>query len=195
MAIRTDIYSVDWNASPRIINIDIANTVANAQDLYDTCKHLEALESGIDEPILCNAGGWEPLGEGVFVVITVSLFNAKYKFEDRPGPDWVICNMLGGNVVAFEDYTQAVVIYPREPSSYVSADRSAASSGTVKEINTGSGLTPEEQLQLAEIRKATVNDAEEVNYETTIYEDDGVTPWKTYDTNKPSPGNAKRIEK
>lgn len=134
MAIRTDIYSIDWSVSPRIINIDISITEANAQDLYDTCKHLEALPNGIDEEAICDAGGWEPLDEaGNFVVITVSLYNAKYKFADRPGPDWVICNMSGGNIVAFTDNTKTTVIYPREPSSYVSADRSSSSSGTLKE--------------------------------------------------------------
>ena len=133
MAIRTDIFSVDWSVSPRLIWIDIAQTEVSAQDLYDTCKHLEALPSGMDEPPLCDAGGWEPLGLGVFVGITVSLFNALYAFADRPGPEWVICNMTGGNVAGFEDDTREVEIYPRYPTAYVSADRTASSSATTKE--------------------------------------------------------------
>lgn len=134
MAIRTDIYSIDWDVSPRIINIDISVTEANAQDLYDTCKYLEGLPGGMDEDQICDAGGWEPLGGGDYVGITVSLFNAKYKFADRPGPDWVICNMAGGNVVAFTDASKSSTLYPREPSAYVSADRTASTAATTKEL-------------------------------------------------------------
>ena len=133
MAIRTDIYSIDWSVSPRVIWIDDSITEADAQDLYDTCKYLESQIDGIDEPQICDAGGWEPLGSGNFVVITISLFNAVYAFEDRPGPDWVICNMGGGNVVAFTDETRTVTMYPRKPTAYVSADRTSSSSGTLKE--------------------------------------------------------------
>ncbi len=133
MAIRTDIFSIDWSLSPRIINIALAFDEVDAQDLYDTCKHLEALHSGTDEGQIADAGGWEPLGTGVFVGITVSLFNAKYKFADRPGPDWVICNMTGGNVVGFTDIDKSTTLYPREPSAYVSADRTASSSATTRE--------------------------------------------------------------
>lgn len=134
MSIRTDVFSIDWDASPRVIWIDIAFTEVSAQDLYDTCKHLEALHSGTDEPQICDAGGWEPIGPGQYVGITVSLFNAVYAFEARPGPAWVICNMAGGNVVAFTDKTMAVELYPRLPTAYVSADRTASSSATTQEL-------------------------------------------------------------
>ena len=133
MTIRTDIYTIDWSVSPRVIWIDIAETVVDVQDLYDTCKHLEALHTGMDEPYIADAGGKEPLGGGVKVGITVSLFNAVYAFADRSGPDWVICNMTGGNIVGFEDDTRQVEVYPRKPTAYVSADRSSSSSATLQE--------------------------------------------------------------
>lgn len=131
MSIRTDIYTIDWSVNPRVIWIDIAQTEASVQDMYDTVRHLEPLN--MSEPPLTDAGGKEPLGGGVLVGITVSLFDAVYAFADRPGPDWVICNMTGGNVVAFEDVTRTVEIYPRKPTSYVSADRSSSSSATQSE--------------------------------------------------------------
>lgn len=135
MAIRTDIISIDWSTSPREVLIAISETEVNVQDLYDTCKHYEALPSGVDELFLCDAGGKEPLGGGVLVGITVSLFNTVYVFADRPGPDWVICNMTGGNVVGFTDDTRTTELYPRKPSSYVSADRSSSSSATQSELD------------------------------------------------------------
>lgn len=133
MAIRTDIYTVDWSASPRIIWIDITVTEANVQDLYDTLRHLESSNEGIDEPWICDAGGWEPLGGDIYNGLTVTLFNAQYAFADRPGPDWVICNMTGGNVVAFYDYERLLPLYPRYPTAFVSADRTAAASATTQE--------------------------------------------------------------
>jgi hypothetical protein len=139
MTIRTDLYTIDWTQSPRVIWIDISVLEANTQDFYDTCRWLEAIQT--DEPPIIDAGGWEPLGGGVYNGITVSLFNAVYAFADRPGPDWVICNMTGGNVVAFTDDTKTTTIYPRLPTAYVSADRTAASSATIR---LGSGQTPED---------------------------------------------------
>ena len=133
MAIRTDIFSIDWSVSPRVIWIDIAFSEVSAQDLYDTCKHYEALHGGVDEPKICDAGGWKPIGPGQYVGITVSLFNAQYAFEARPGPDWVICNMAGGNVVAFTDESLETELYPRYPTAFVSADRTASSSATTQE--------------------------------------------------------------
>ena len=131
MAIRTNIYTVDWSVSPRVIWIDISQTEGNVQDLYDTIKHYEAIYDGIDEPILGDAGGSEPLSDILFNTITVSLFNAVYAFADRPGPDWVICDMKGGNIVSFTDESRTTALYPRMPTAYVSADRTASSSGTL----------------------------------------------------------------
>lgn len=147
MAIRTDIFTIDWSVSPRVIWIDIAETEVSAQDLYDTCKQLEFLHTGIDEPVICDAGGWEPVGD-FFVGITVSLFNAQYAFADRPPSTWVVCNMAGGNVVAFEDETRTVEIYPRKPTAYVSADRTASSSATL--LVSGSGVTEQDKLDIAD---------------------------------------------
>lgn len=133
MAIRTDILTVDWAASPRIVWIDITVTELSVQDLYDTLRHYEASHEGIDEPYICDAGGWEPLGGGIYNGLTVTLFNAQYAFADRPGPDWVICNMTGGNVVSFYDYERLLPLYPRYPTAYVSADRTASASATTQE--------------------------------------------------------------
>lgn len=133
MAIRTDILTIDWESSPRIIWVDISVEEASVQDLYDTMRHFEASDEGMDEPVLCDAGGWEPLGGGIFNGITVTMFNCQYAFADRDGPEWVICNMTGGNLVAFYDYERLLPLYPRYPTAFVSADRTAASSATTQE--------------------------------------------------------------
>jgi hypothetical protein len=154
MAIRTDIYTIDWDSSPRIIWIDISETEGNVQDLYDSIKYYESIFDGVDEPILGDAGGKETIDTGVANTITVSLFNTLYAFADRLGPTCVICNMKGGNIVAFTDETRTTPIYPRMATNYVSADRTASSSGTL--ITTGGGpLTPEQAQQLEDIFNST----------------------------------------
>lgn len=134
MAIRTDIYSIDWTTSPRRIWIDISVTEANAKDLYDTCMYLESLPSAIDEPHIINASGLEDLGGGQKVGLTVNLVYAQYAFVARPGPEWVICNMAGGNVVATE-YDLVTPLYPRYPTAFVSADRTSSASATLQELS------------------------------------------------------------
>jgi len=154
MAIRTDIYTIDWDSSPRVIWIDISVTDGNVQDLYDTIKYYEAIYTGVDNLILGDAGGKEEIDVGVANTITVSLFNAVYAFADRPGPTWIVCNMKGGNIVGFTDVTRSTPMYPRKPTAYVSADRSASSSGTLIESGV-SGLTPEESDRLDAIFNST----------------------------------------
>lgn len=130
MAIRTDIFTIDWSVSPRLIWVDISVQVASVQDLYDTCRYLESQPDAMDEESIIDGAGGEPLGGGVNVGLTISLINAQYAFADRPGPTWVTCNMSGGNVVAFSDADKTTEIYPRYPTAYVSADRTASSAAT-----------------------------------------------------------------
>lgn len=170
MAIRTDIYSVEWSSSPRIIHIADGVLTANVQDLYDTLRYLEASHEGIDEKPICDAGGWEPLGPSQYVGITVSLYDAKYKFCDCPGPDWSVANMTGGNIVAFTDQSASTEMYPRYPSEYISADRTASSSATITELDS-----------IIEILKLTGNKVVKVGDIITIYEDDDTTAWRSYD--------------
>ena len=134
MAIRTDIYSVDYTVNPRVIWIDIGTTNANAQDLYDTVCYIHSTSANMDDPYIINAEGKTKLDEqGNRVGITVLLFDAVYAFADRSGPEWVICNMEGGNVVAFTDQTQSTILYPRKPTAYISADRTSSVSSTLQE--------------------------------------------------------------
>lgn len=134
MAIRTDLYSIDYSASPRVINIDISVTYASAVDLYDTVSYIHALPESMDEPHIIEAEGKTKLDEdGNMVGLTVILINAVYAFAARPGPDWVICNMQGGNVVAVTDRTRETSIYPRKATAFVSSDRTSSVSATLQE--------------------------------------------------------------
>ena len=132
MAIKTNIYSIDYTQSPRIIWIDISVTDADARDLYDTVTHLHAQSNAMDEPHIIDAEGLTKLDEaGNKVGITVILINATYAFAPRT--EWTICNMAGGNVVAFTKKDRLTSLYPRMATAYVSADRTSSVSGTLQE--------------------------------------------------------------
>lgn len=134
MAVRTDIYSIDYTQNPRIIWIDASIEFASAVDLYDTVSYIHAQPAAMDEPHIIDAEGLTKLDEdGNRVGLTVILINAQYAFAPRTS--WTICNMQGGNVVAFTDTTRSTSIYPRFPTAYVSADRTSSVSATLQEQN------------------------------------------------------------
>lgn len=138
MTIRSDL-TIDWEVSPRIITVASGSNTISIQDLIDTCMYECALPANMDDDILLESSGKEYLvADGsVKVGLTVTLNNAQIAFEARPGPDWVLCIIDGGNVVAVEDiYAQPRVYFdPRKPTAYVSVDRTASSSATLQEID------------------------------------------------------------
>lgn len=135
MAVRTDI-TVDWNSSPRIIEVDIASSSVFLQDLYDTLVQLEYFPSpGVDvysEPSLFfhdQTTGKQQLPSGNLNAITLALQNARLKFADRLGPSWVTCLITGGNLLAFEE--DGTPLDAIEPAAYVTVDRASASEATL----------------------------------------------------------------
>lgn len=128
MAIRDDII-VNWASSPRIIEVAAPSVTVSIQDLVDTCRHLEAEIENIDNERLIDASGKDDLGEGLLVGITLSLNNAKLKFEDRAPGSWAICKVSGGNLVAADD--GGVSMNPIEPSSYVTVTLMQSVSATM----------------------------------------------------------------
>jgi len=147
MSIRDDI-TIDWSLSPRIIEISkegSSPTSISMQDLYDTVRHLASQPEAMDEDEVIDGAGKELLGDSISVGLTIKLFNAKVKFEDRTSLPWIVCNVLGGNLVAVDEYGDP--IDPIEPAAYVTTTRISSSSATL--VETGiSGLTQEESNQL-----------------------------------------------
>lgn len=130
--IRSDL-SVDWAVSPRIITVAAPSTEITIQDLHDSCRSIEASFPAIDEPKLIDSAGKENLGGGVAVGLTATLQDARVAFEARPGPTWTLCKITGGNLVALD--SAGGEIDPREPTAYVTVDRTASSSATTQGID------------------------------------------------------------
>ena len=131
MSIRGDI-TVDFTVSPRIITVAAPSTEITIQDLHDTLRSIEALPASMDDTPLITTGGKENLGGGVEVGLTSTLLNAVLAFEARPGPDWVLCRISGGNLVALDANDND--IDPRYPTAFVTVDRASSSSATTQGI-------------------------------------------------------------
>lgn len=131
MAIRND-FTIDWTVSPRIIIVDAPSVEVTMQDLLDTLRWEESLAVNMSESPIVSASGKEPLGGGTLVGITVALLNAQIGFEARSGPDWEICDLSGGNLVAF-DTDGVTTIVPLYPTAFVSIAKTSSSSATLQE--------------------------------------------------------------
>ena len=130
MAFRSDV-TVDWFASPRIIEVAAPSTEITIQDLHDTCRQLESELTALDEDQLITSAGKENLGGGVQVGITATLLNALVAFEARPGTDYIQCRVNGGNLVAVDDLG-ADLDSPIFPTAFTQVVTTASSSATTQ---------------------------------------------------------------
>jgi hypothetical protein len=147
MSVRDDI-SINWNASPRVIEVADTSDTVTMQDLVDTLRERETDFANLSYPHIVNSAGKEALGGGVSIAITLILQNAQLKFADRSGPSFVTCYVLGGNLVAVDE--DGYELDAIATSDYVHVIVVRSSSSTLIESAT-SGLTDEEAEQLAEI--------------------------------------------
>jgi len=130
MTIRSDL-SIDWEVSPRIITVAAPSTEITMQDLLDTLRDEEAKPANVDDNYIVDAAGKENLGGGVRVGLTVTLQNAQLAFEARSGPDYVQCNITGGNLVAVD--ASGADISPIHPTAYTQIVLANSSSATLQE--------------------------------------------------------------
>ena len=117
----------------RVITVEAPAVEITMQELINGIRDYEDEWYGIDIPKVADASGKEALGGGVLVGITVTLIDWKLKFEDRAGPDYIICNATGGNLVTFDTGSQ-LYINPIEPAAYVTVVITASSSATLQEL-------------------------------------------------------------
>ena len=85
MATRSDIV-VDYNPSPRIVEVIGISTELSVQDVVDTLRMREEAFTGMSHPKLLDASGKEQLGESQWTGVTASLRNAQLAFEPRRMP-------------------------------------------------------------------------------------------------------------
>ena len=126
----------------RLIIIPDTETEISVQGLINGIRDWEDDFDALDEPQVANAYGKQDLGGGVKVGITLELINNwRIKFADRPSPNYILCKVYGGNLVAVNDYGNNPIC----PSAYTQVVIAQSTSSSIVGV---SGLTSVENTQL-----------------------------------------------
>lgn len=80
MVARTD-FSVDFEQSPRLVEITSASLAVSVQDSHDTLADIQDSSEGGQYEFLVSTTGGEDLGGGTTVGLTTVLNNAQYAFQ------------------------------------------------------------------------------------------------------------------
>ena len=116
----------------RLIIIGIDDTEVTIQQLIDAIRDYEEQLPNIEIASIAVASGKDDLGGGLLIGITLKLLNWKLKFQDRSPPDYILCNISGGNLIAVNAYN--VSVNPIEPSAYVTVTKTSSVSAAISEI-------------------------------------------------------------
>lgn len=142
--------------SPRIITIPEADGESiTIQSLVNQIRDWEDDQTNLCYPKLLSASGKESLGGDVYVGITAVLENAKLKFADRTSP--TDCDVLGGNLVAIDEYGNPT--NPIQHSANVTVTVSKSSSATM----VWDAVINEIQIQVGEAQYQIANVQETVD--------------------------------
>lgn len=133
--------SFTYDKDTRIVEVDLPDTELNIQDLYDNIKDWEDELENQDVYHLINGAGKQELGGGVSVGITLTLLGWRVKFADRSGPDWVVCDVAGGNLVCvtgtddeIKNMSGISYINPIAPATFVTVTKTSSSSATLSTV-------------------------------------------------------------
>lgn len=124
-----------FDKNSKIIVVDLPATEVTVQEIVNAVRDWSDELQNLEIKTFMFPSGKEDLGGEVLVGITVVLVEWKLKFADRPGPNWVICKISGGNFVGTDAFGNEQVAV--EPAAYVTVLNTASSSAT---IIVGSGI-------------------------------------------------------
>ena len=135
--------TLTFDKDTNIMEVSLPDTEITIQEIVNQVRNFEDNTApdntgGMDIPFILSAGGKEPLTSTTWVGITITLIDWTIKFADRAGPSWISCNIVGGNIVAYDTGTSDYVI-PITPATYVNTNITASSSATIAE---GTGADP-----------------------------------------------------
>jgi hypothetical protein len=118
----------------KIITVEAPATEATIQELHnlimDWSDELKNLEVGKIE----DTYGKQQLTGGVYVGLTMVLYDWYIAFEARPSPTWIECIISGGNLVRYDTVAMGYTS-PIHPTAYVSVTISSSSSATLQELS------------------------------------------------------------
>jgi hypothetical protein len=153
-----------------------ADTEILIQEIVNAARGFEDRPEMMGQPIIASiaTSGKNDLGGGLQVGITLTLENDwRLYATPRAGPSWTEIVVRGGNLVASNSFSNN----PIENTAFNNWQiRQAVSAAIVETAQ--SGLTPDEALDLAKIRKAFLNAQHVLEGTTANFKiwDDGADP-------------------
>lgn len=124
----------------RIVEVDLPDTSISMQNLINGIRDWEDDLENMEVYEIIAGAGKEELGGGVSVGITLTLKGWRVKFADRLGPEWVVCNLDGGNLTCVTGTDEEIrlmsgVVYTGAvaPAAYVTVTQTSSSSATFLE--------------------------------------------------------------
>ena len=179
--------NIIFDQENKLIIIKSPQTSVTVQTLINTIRDFEDNPEAMDNASLANAYGKQDLGSGMKVGITLELINNwRIKFEDRNGPDYILCSVSGGNLVAVNDYNNN----PIKPSAFTQVTIAQSTSATISEVDMedikGAGFQKGvDSLKQISDRAAIIEQIEcgrwkIIDSKMIFYKKDGMTPLITF---------------
>lgn len=114
----------------RIVTVPSPETSVTVQEVYDQSRDIEDRSDYMDMDDIVYAEGKTDLGSGQFIVISLFMVNSwRIAFEARPGPDLVVCQVVGGNMVGRVGDPASTAQHPIAPTTFTHATIAQASTG------------------------------------------------------------------
>lgn len=116
--------AIIFDRANRIIEVEADAVKISVQELLNAIRDFEDDQANMDIPHIAEATGKADLGGGLQVGVTLKLLAWKLKFEARPGPETILCDVSGGNLVAVDE--SGVAVNPIEPAAYVTVTKTSS---------------------------------------------------------------------
>ncbi len=151
MAFRQDV-NIDWDVSPRIIEVASPSVAITISDLVETIRSLEDQVYNMKYPYLLAAEGKLQLDASAskYTGIIAILQNAQLRFEERGGPAWTNCDVTDGILLSLD--SDDAFQFPFDPQAFTNTTYEKEISPALIQTDV-SGLTATEATYLGEIWK------------------------------------------
>lgn len=102
--------AITFDRNEKVILITAPQTSVLIQDLIDAIRDYEDNQENMDMSVIANATGKQDLGNNKYVAITLELLDDwRIQFEDRSGPDYIMCQITGGNLVTVNSFNNSPI--------------------------------------------------------------------------------------
>lgn len=149
VTVTVDGIAFDFDFSDQRIDVPNTETTLDVYTLWKAVREAQATPTGISYDVIGRASGLDTLdsAQGISTFITVTLFD-----------QWEVNSLLGGGkfVLSGGNLIRLDNSDPFRDNPLVTYFAFFSQSGTVTTVNTGSGVTPQDVIDIAELSRDKV---------------------------------------